>query len=218
MAKSEDFFQEALDGKKLPILTLDHKWHLLFSRNDQQNKKIARLSKELNELLARQGGLNNDIKEIRRLKAKLMEEIVSGMDGTTLTPKDMEDHKRLINECNEKLEACQDELLELPREIERVNYELMLATMEVCYDTLKSNTQKIDEIGEWISKIRVELKKNVIRKQEMEWLNQEMYSYMHDIFGPDVIEIFDMKYDPEESILKKAADTGPEEQKEGNQS
>lgn len=218
MAKSEDFFQEALDGKKLPILTLDHKWHLLFSRNDQQNKKIARLSKELNELLARQGGLNNDIKEIRRLKAKLMEEIVSGMDGTTLTPKDMEDHKRLVNECNEKLEACQDELLELPREIERVNYELMLATMEVRYDTLKSNTQKIDEIGEWISKIRVELKKNVIRKQEMEWLNQEMYSYMHDIFGPDVIEIFDMKYDPEESILKKAADTGPEEQKEGNQS
>lgn len=217
MAKSEDFFKEALKGKKFPILTLDNKWHLLFTQNNQ-NKKISKLSEELNGLLARQGGLNNDIKDIKKLKAKLMDEIVSGMDGTTLTPKDMEDHKRLINECNEKIEAYQDELLDLPREIEKVNYELMLATMEVCYETIENNTEEIAEIGEWISKIRVELKKNVIRKQEKEWLNQEMYSYMHDIFGPDVIEIFDMKYDPAGSMLKKASDTKPEEQKEGSQS
>lgn len=25
-------------------------------------------------------------------------------------------------------------------------------------------------------------------------MNQELYSYMHDIFGAEVIEIFDMKY------------------------
>ena len=25
----------------------------------------------------------------------------------------------------------------------------------------------------------------------------EMYSYMHDIFGPDVVELFDIKYDIE---------------------
>lgn len=217
MAKSEEYFKEALQGKKFPILTLDNKWHLLFTQKNP-NKKITKLSEELNGLLARQGGLNNDMKDIRRLKAKLMDEIVSGMDGTTLTPKDMEDHKRLINECNEKLEACQDELLDLPREIEKVNYELMLATMDVCYDTLESNTEEIAKIGEWISEIRVELKKNVIRKQEKEWLNHEMYSYMHDIFGPDVIEIFDMKYDPEGSVLKKTADTKTEEQKEGSQS
>lgn len=217
MAKSEEYFQEALQGKKFPILTLDNKWHLLFTQKNP-NKKITKLSEELNGLLARQGGLNNDMKDIRRLKAKLMDEIVSGMDGTTLTPKDMEGHKRLINECNEKLEACQDELLDLPREIEKVNYELMLATMDVCYDTLESNTEEIAKIGEWISEIRVELKKNVIRKQEKEWLNHEMYSYMHDIFGPDVIEIFDMKYDPEGSMLKKTADTKTEEQKEGSQS
>ena len=37
-------------------------------------------------------------------------------------------------------------------------------------------------------------------------MNQELYSYMHDIFGPDVIDIFDMKYDPKETMLKKSAD------------
>lgn len=217
MAKSENDFKEALAGKKFPILTLDNKWHLLFTQHNQ-NKEIVRLSEELNALLAKQGGLNNDIKDIRKLKAKLMDEIVSGMDGTGLSPKDMEDHKRLINECNEKIDACQDELLDLPREIEQVNYQLMLATMSVCYEAMESNTEEIAEISDWISNIRVELKKNVIRKQEKEWLNQEMYSYMHDIFGPDVIEIFDMKYDPSGSILKKSTDTKLEEKKDESKS
>ena len=45
--------------------------------------------------------------------------------------------------------------------------------------------------------MRVELKKNVVRKQEMEVANQEIYSFMHDIFGSDVIDLFDMKYNPE---------------------
>lgn len=196
MAKSEDSFKEALKGKKLPILTLDHKWHQLFTQNNQDSTVMA-LADELNELLARQGGITNEIKDIRRLKTKLMDEIVSGMDGITLTEQDMEDHKRLINECNEKIGAYQDELLDIPRDINQVNYQLMLHSMRICYETLERNTGEIAEIAEWISRIRVELKKNVIRKQEKEWINQELYTYMHDIFGPDVIEIFDMQYDPE---------------------
>lgn len=196
MAKSEDSFKEALKGKKLPILTLDHKWHQLFTQNNQDGTVMA-LADELNELLARQGGITNEIKDIKRLKTKLMDEIVSGMDGITLTEQDMEDHKRLINECNEKIDAYQDELLDIPRDMNQVNYRLMLHSMRICYETLEKNTLEIAEIAEWISRIRVELKKNVIRKQEKEWINQELYTYMHDIFGPDVIEIFDMQYDPE---------------------
>ena len=37
----------------------------------------------------------------------------------------------------------------------------------------------------------------MIRLQEAEMENYNLYSYMHQIFGPDVVEIFDMKYDPE---------------------
>jgi chromosome segregation ATPase len=215
VARSEDNFKEALKGKKLPILTLDNKWHQLFTQHNQ-NKETSKLTEELNDLLAKQGGLNSEIKDIRRLKAKLMDEIVSGMDDTSLTEKDMEDHKRLINECNEKIEACQDELMDLPREIERINYQLMLYTMDVCYEIMEENTEEIAQIGEWISNIRVELKKNVIRKQEKEWMNQELYTYMHNIFGPDVIEIFDMKYDPAGNMLKKSTDNKPEEKEESD--
>ncbi|MBO4903648.1 MAG: hypothetical protein J5367_00330, partial [Lachnospiraceae bacterium] len=51
-------------------------------------------------------------------------------------------------------------------------------------------------IAEWVKDIRVQLKKNLVRKQDKELYNAELYSYMHDIFGPVVMELFDMKYVP----------------------
>ena len=119
------------------------------------------------------------------------------------TDKKLEENKRLINDCNDKLEANHDELLDLPKQIQQVNHKLMLATMDVCYEKIKSSTQEIEEIAEWITNIRIELKKKVIRKQEKERLTQDLYTYMHDIFGAEVIEIFDMKYNPTQVTTNK---------------
>ena len=106
------------------------------------------------------------------------------------------------------MEEYQDELLDLPKQIDAVNSELMLETMEICYTVIAENTQHINEIADWIANIRVELKKNVVRKQECELKNQQMYTYMHDIFGPDVIDMFDMKYNPEVEHVVKTAGQG----------
>ena len=50
------------------------------------------------------------------------------------------------------------------------------------------------DIGKWIDEIRVELKKKVALKQHKMIRNQNFYTYMHNIFGAEVINIFDMKY------------------------
>lgn len=201
MASKEDQFKKALEGKKIPVLTLDNKWHQLFTQHNKNTDTDA-LADKLKALVAKQGKINNEIKDIRKLKAKLMDEIVSGVDGTPLSDKEMEDHKRLINECNDKIDVKQDDLLDLPKQIDEINFKLMVQTMDICYEAMSQNTEEIKQIAEWITKVRIELKKNVIRKQEKEWLNQEMYAYMHDIFGPEVIEIFDMTYNPDENKLK----------------
>ena len=86
----------------------------------------------------------------------------------------------------------------LPAEIEELNKKLMIATMEVCYTRLQTNSNEIEAITKWINSIRVELKKKVIRKQEKEEANRRLYSYMHDIFGAEMLEVFDMKYNPVE--------------------
>lgn len=201
MSRSEDIFKPALQGKKIPVLTLDHKWHRLFTQAES-NEEIEQLKEQLHTLVKRQGKLTTETKDIKRLKKKLMDEIVEladelGQSTNKLAEKRMEDNKRLINECNDKLEAYQDELMDLPKNINEVNQQLMVRTMEVCYDRLKENSAEIEETAKWITEMRIELKKKLIRKQEKEQDNHNLYSYMHDIFGAEVIEIFDMKYFPD---------------------
>lgn len=191
-----ELYKEALQGKKIPILTLDNKWHQLFTQTKPVSE-IKSLSEQLNELLKRQGKLNSDIKGIRQLKKKLMDEIVTLRDEAIHTnQKALEDkieqHKKLIQDCNDKLDAYQDEVLDLPAEIDRINLELMILSMEICYQRIANNDETIKEISEWITDVRIELKKRLIRKQEMEQDNHELYAYMHDIFGADVVDLFDM--------------------------
>lgn len=196
-------YSSALSGKKLPIVILDHKWHQLFA-HIEKTEEITANENELNVLLKRQGKVNTETKDIKRIKKKLMEEIVELMekdDASSL--KKIEENKRLINECNEKLDSYQDEILDLPKRIQEVNYDLMVETMEACYNILRFNENQIESIAKWIADIRIELKKNIVRKQEMEIANQDIYNFMHDIFGADVIEIFDMKYNPSEKPIHK---------------
>lgn len=201
MSRTDEIYKPALSGRKIPVLTLDHKWHQLFTQTEP-DEYIMRLEDELNGLLKRQGKAKNEIGRIKALKKKLMQEIVenaaSALAGNNeKAQKKTAESKRLIEECNEKLNSYEDELLFLPREIDRVNKELMLRTMEICYSRLKENTKEIEENTQWINKTRVELKKRIVRKQEKELMNQELYSYMHDIFGAEVIDIFDMEHQEE---------------------
>lgn len=202
MSRTDNFYKPALEGKNIPILTLDNKWHQLFGRAGKSEQIIA-LETELNELLRRQGKLNTELKEIKILKKKLMDDIMMSADILDKEPnnkkeeKKLEDSKRLLNECNEKMESHEDELIDLPRSIYQKNQELMLATMESCYETLHTNAKEIEEISAWITEIRIELKEKIIRKQESEIRNKELYAYMHDIFGPNVIEMFDIKVEEE---------------------
>ena len=79
----------------------------------------------------------------------------------------------------------------------------MLRTMEICYKHLEENRREIEYYDKWIQDIRVQLRENIIRKQERETSTYELYSYMHNIFGRDVIDIFDMHYNPESYRPKK---------------
>lgn len=194
-------FSEALHEKKIPILTLDNKWYRLL--DDDTRKRLSGTEERLNALLRRQGKLNTETKDIRKLKKKLMDEIMSmaeqmNQGGNSQLEDKLAQHKRLLEECNEKLADYQEELRELPGEIEELNSRLMLATMEYCYSMMQTNSEEIDKIAEWVKDIRIELKKQLVRKQKMEQKNQQIYSYMHDVFGADVVDLFDMKYHPEE--------------------
>ena len=203
MAQREGDYKKVLEGKKIPVLTLDNKWYRLFSMMEP-DKELKQLEDNLNTLLKLQGKMNTESKSIKKIKKNLMDEIVQLMEHKdSASTQKIEENKRLIEECNQKLEEYQDRLLDIPREINQANYALMIRTMEMCYEVLKINEKDIDELGEWITQTRIELKKNIIRKQNRDINNREMYAYLHDIFGPEVIDIFDIKYEEESNASEQ---------------
>jgi hypothetical protein len=193
---SDEEFLEAVHKQQIPVLVLDPKWHHLFD-GAVKPTEVAVLENELNELLKRQGGLNQELKDLKKAKNRLMDGIVSRMDeqDQELYDVKMDESKRLIEEINEKMEADEDELLDIPRFLREKSERLMMETMKYAYDKLHNNANDISEISQWIRQIRIELKKNVIQKQEMEQKNQEIYAYMHDVFGADVLNLFDVRFE-----------------------
>ena len=205
-------FELSLKGKDVPALTLDQKWYHLLGKVGDEN--IRGLEKKLNELLKRQGKINTETRDIKKVKRRLMDEIVSLMDeqqgGSDDAEAKIAENKRLLKECNDKLDSYEDEMIELPRMIDSVNKQLLCITMEHCYETMQENTDDIEELEEWIRNVRIELKKNLIRKQEKEAKTHEIYKYMHDIFGADVVDLFDMRYNPEEKHPRTAEEVAAE--------
>lgn len=204
MSEKEEVFRAALQGKKLPLLVLDHQWHKLFTQTGE-HEKLHQLEESLNELLRSQSRYNAEIKSLSAYKKKLMNEIVSIMELPDSPEKErkMGENKRMIEEANEKIDSYKEELLELPRKMDEANMELMIATMDICYHKIAQNTKDIEAINQWIAEFRKQLKSRVLLKQKKEIWNDELYSYMHDIFGPDVIEMFDMKYHPKTTLNKE---------------
>ena len=190
-------FKSALLGKTVPLLILDQKWHRLFAVHGK-TEQIKQIEASLHRLLTEQGKLNNRLKELKRLKGKLLNEIVENMEDDE---NKLDENRRLIDEVNEKIDLCEEELADIPFQIRETNDELMLLSMDYFYEKLRINREEAKEIEDWINQIRIDLKKNIIRKQNRDINNREIYAYLHDIFGAEVINIFDIKYneEPEES-------------------
>lgn len=184
-------------NKKLPILTLDARWHELFP-NEIKSYRIKELEQKVNRLLKNQGKIVNDIKDMKKLKKSLVSDIVENMDikkdntGKSKEKK-LDQNKKYINELNDKIDDASDKLSELPYKIKEANEELVLESIKSCYERIHDNQDKLDDISEWIKKTREELKQRIFEKNDMETANTLIYSYMHDLLGSEVINLFDVK-------------------------
>ncbi|GKX31660.1 hypothetical protein SH1V18_41400 [Vallitalea longa] len=184
--------------KKVHILTLDNRWHELFC-NNRKSKKISDLEKKLNKLVGEQGQLTNDLKEYSLLKKKMMVDIVDNMkeaiedeDDTAIN--EMKKSKKYISDIKVKLDKMEERMETLPKEIQITNKELLEYTMQDCYMRMFNTKNELDELQEWINKVREELKEKAVRKTEAKEEYDRLYSYMHDLVGYEIIELYDKKY------------------------
>lgn len=187
---------EMIRKKRLPVLILDSRWQQLFPP-EQKPAQIKKLEDNLMKELKTQAKLATDLKELQKLKKKLMQEIVLNMEEVSSNEKEnkrkkkLEKSQSLIVDINDKIEKCLEKTDEMPQRIRDANEALMFASVRICYEKMRRNEQDIKAITRWIEQTRVELKKQVLVKQDMEEANSKIYSYMHDMFGPEFMQIFD---------------------------
>ena len=186
--------------KKVPILTLDNRWHMLFPE-EKKTVTIRRLEERVNALLKKQGKLVQEAKDLKKLKRKFKQKIVNNMQESDTKVseaariKKLESSQRYINEINDKLKVYDDQLEAIPRTIRQANEELLKASFQICYNDLQKNREQIVELNEWIMMTKEILKEKIITKQDLEQNTAAIYSYMHDILGAEMMEIFDEEHD-----------------------
>lgn len=212
MAKKEtessyENFENLVDLKKIPILPLDNRWHQLFPDN-LKTPRIKKLEKEVMNLVKRESGVSREIKSLVGLKKKLMKEIVDNMEETDdenekLRQKKLDASRKLIEDINNKNTELENEKYQLPYRLMKVNEELLMESIENCYTRLSNNEMQIEALGEWIDKTRIQLKRNVVIKQDKTDENNNIYGYMHDMLGHEVMEIFDREHNYDKNKFKE---------------
>lgn len=203
----EEKYRDALQGKEIPLLVLDPKWHDLYPEHEKPSN-IKALEKKLNTLIKKQGNANTDLVELTKTKRELMKEIVANMDDGSQPDSPAkffrkDKSQRMIREINERLEEAKVESETLPAEITAANMDLLVACMAQCYMKMVHNTREIDVLQQKVLALREEIKKALLSKQDMEMKNTAMYSYMHDLLGAKIMQVFD---DGSERIWKEEAD------------
>jgi septal ring factor EnvC (AmiA/AmiB activator) len=141
----------------------------------------------------------NDIKDMKKLKNSLIKDIMDNMGiSADVVGKEKEKklgkNKQYINELNNKIDKAMDELADIPYQIKEVNEALMAESINICYERLENNKLELTQVADWINSIREELKNKILVKQDLEAKNSLIYTYMHDILGAELTELFDKEH------------------------
>ena len=187
----EERYLESLRYVKVPLLTLDPRWHQLFP-DHLKTRKLVHLEKQLNKLIQKQGQTNNDLKEYEKTRKIIMNNVLNNMtDGheidSPIRSKRQDANQKLLEELRQKTMEAEELLDRLPDEITLANQELLIESMRICYETLIQNTKEIEWEEQWIGKVREELTEHILMKQEKELRNTETYKYMHDLDRKSVV-------------------------------
>lgn len=188
-------FRRMIKNEKLPVLTLDSKWHDLFVRIGKPRALQDRETR-VNDLLKQQGKMINEIKSMKLLKKQLVNSIVANMGEVQSEHQKMKDKKlskdkALIEDINEKLEISEEKLSRLPYDIAEANRDLMAEGLDYCYDIFLENHEEVMVLNDEIEELRKSLQERLEKKKQMEENNSLMYAYLHGIAGRELMECFD---------------------------
>ncbi|ABW19810.1 hypothetical protein [Alkaliphilus oremlandii] len=196
-AASINFANKVMKKNRIPILLYNKHWRSLYNNN--MNKSMENLSKELEKLLIEQKQAQDKLRVNKEKKRVLMNKIIHLSDllnskGEEVQVSSIEDAKNEINALNEEIDQLLEELEIYPEKIEHVNLELLKATAKVSYAEINTTQSRLKTVDEEIERLREKLGEYRDEKESLEKKVQVIYSLLHSIIGPDEIEQLDIKF------------------------
>lgn len=178
----------AVSDSNIPVLILDSRWHEFFPPGEKP-ESIVQLETELEKLLKEQGKLVNECKEMKRAKKKLMDGIVANMGNSS--QKVSKQSQKLIVQMNERIEAGTNRIMELPSLIREANERLLVEGVKIFYHHMRETEITLTELKREIENLHILLEEKEQKKETMENQRNGIYTYMHDLLGPEIVELFD---------------------------
>ena len=189
----EEIFLERFRGVETPILTLDERWLTMFPEKEK-NKEVLRLEKNLNEAFKYQAKLSEDLKVAEETKKQLMSRIIHNMKIAQISEEEamlQEKSQKFIREINERIDELEQEYEAMPQRIKELNEALLMESLRFCYRKMRENRRNLKEQEKLIQEAKDLLEERTARKQEIQKQDEDMYIFMHHLFGRGVLEIFD---------------------------
>lgn len=192
-------FRSIFKDRKIPLVTLDERWLALFPKENMTNQ-MSELSLKVNELLKKQGKAVEEIKGYKRYKSQLMQEIMENMDVNEselgkLKARKLDKNQKMILDLNLQLQKTEEELSELPYQIREVNEKLLAETTKECYHQLIESSNRLNQIKQTIKEYEDQLLEMKEDARELEKSNREIYLYLNDMLGTDVMKKIDEELD-----------------------
>jgi chromosome segregation ATPase len=197
-AEKKKFDRNILYKNSISLLILDERWNGLF-KNIEKTPDIISLEEKLKELLKTQSRLIAESKETAVRKKKCMERIIQ------LTPEvfdkkteearnEMRDCENEINKANKRTAEIEAELGIIPSQLEEINIELLEKVVYLVYFKIRSNQLRVKELEGLIEDTRQKLKEYIEEKETLSEDDTDIYSYFHDLLGPEELEKLDKEF------------------------
>ncbi|AOT71696.1 hypothetical protein [Geosporobacter ferrireducens] len=197
MTKDIDLDEHIIRRKKIPILIESKEWRSLFEK--APTKQMLKISKDLEAMLVEEKSGALLIRNCKKQKKALMERILKLSDEVNsvdnpVALEQLEATKKAIIDMNQQIEELQFKLDTLPREIDRLNLELLKESVGIAYEDIRNNGKEIPKLTEEILQLRQSLTEKWEEKIQKETRVQELYSYLHNTLGHEETDKLDKKF------------------------
>ena len=118
-----------------------------------------------------------------------MDGIVANMGNNS--EKKSKQSQKLLLEMNERIDVGTNRILELPGLIKEANARLLTEGVKIAYRNMQGTEETLEILTKEIEELRLSLEQRELKRDELEDRRDKVYSYMHNLLGPEIVELFD---------------------------